>query len=289
MQKYIELARPYLKRSWLKRESTECNTASIAIAKNGLHASGKMESRTHLLDVTSEQAALAIATARGDPCVSEVITIAQGDWSLSILAIKIMVDHARRVGTRIAYSAYSVSGEKLFSCTDVSDLFYTPGEDIIENISSWNPEKNEKEIEIAENSTLELRAAAIRGSRFHFSSGTATKYGAAVEAEGKLYSAGAYSSYDRRLNLHAEMVAALCAIADGNKNITKVGIISNKFKKEPVQMCGCCRQFFSEIEKKTGRKITIIGFAYETDSSFETTLDKYLPGAWHSGDPLAQK
>src|SRR3989344_5045922 len=83
----------FLNRSWLKRETTRFNSASCAITNNNVHFSGLMESRTHLLDVTSEHSAITLAVSRKDPLVKEVITLVDGEFEENPLVYKILGDH----------------------------------------------------------------------------------------------------------------------------------------------------------------------------------------------------
>ncbi len=274
-----------LSKSWLKREKTDCNTGSVAITKDNVHASGLFESRTHLLDVTSEQSALALAVSRKDPKVSKVITVTDGEFLFNPLVAKVLGDHARRTGVPIAYEVYDIAEKRLFSCKDIA-AHYNPRGDLLPQIKNWQPQDNWLAIDAKKELLTQLKDAAVRGMETHFSAGTNSRYGAAVKVGNKLYFGGVYSSYDHRLNLHAEMVAALAAIMDGHRAIEQVAIISNKFVSEVPHMCGCCRQFFSEIQEKTGKPITINAFSFDGKQKFETKLNDYLPSGWSSGAPL---
>ncbi|PIN75678.1 hypothetical protein COV18_02415 [Candidatus Woesearchaeota archaeon CG10_big_fil_rev_8_21_14_0_10_37_12] len=272
----------HLDRSWLKHDKTSFNSASVAVTDNTLHYSGLVESRTHLLDVTSEHAVLALATAAKDPHIKEIVSMVQGNFELSPLIIKILADHTRRTGTPIKYTVFDIDGKELFTCDNASDLYYAPKTEILEKIKTWEPRKNKTTIDQSIPIEQQLRTYAEKGMQTHFSAGTKSLYGAAVIANGKIYYSGVYSSFDKRLNLHAEMVAAISAIMDGNREITHVGLISTKFEKEPCHMCGCCRQFFSEIQQKTGKEINIVAFSMNGKNS-QHRLSEYLPYGWHSG------
>jgi cytidine deaminase len=155
-------------------------------------------------------------------------------------------------------------------------------------IKGWSKQENWMVLDAQKPLHDQLHQAAIRGMETHFSAGTKSRYGAAVLANNKIYFGGVYSSYDHRLNLHAEMVAAVAAIMDNNRDITHVAVVSNKFTEDVPHLCGCCRQFLAEIEEKTGKPITIMAFSLDGKKCFETKLDTYLPSSWSSGKALEE-
>ncbi len=277
----IKKAKEYLNKSWLKKEKPQYNSSSIAITENGEHASGIFESRTHLLDITSEQAATALAVSRKDPHITEMITVVEGDFTLNPLVVKFLADHARRTGTPITYKVYDKELTELFSCENIYNLYYAPRIEVLNKIAGWKPRSNWIWFDDKKNLKEQLRVGAIQGMETHFSSNTNTTYGAAVKAGDRIYYGGVYSSYDRRLGLHAEMVAVLAAIMDDKKEITHVAVISSKHTERPAQMCGCCRQFLTEIQQKTKKPIKIIACSLNGTNDFETTLDEYLPAQWN--------
>lgn len=275
-----------LKLSWLKRETTKFNFASAAITKNGIHFSGLMESRTHLLDISSEQASIALAVSRKDPFVNEVVTIVDGNFEENPLVLKILGDHSRRTGVSIKYTVIDLNEKGILSLSVAEK--YNPSPKKLDFIDSWQPRPNF--IPLTDDDLIsQLKSAALKGMETHFSADTKTKYGSAVLANGKFYFGGVYSSFDHRLNLHSEMVAALGAIMDNNRAIEMVGIISNKFVDELSHMCGCCRQFFSEIQEKTKKPITVVVFSFDSKQVFQTTLNAYFPDSWSSGLSFDQR
>lgn len=284
----FEKVKAALEKSWLKRETTECNTASLAITKKAIHASGLFESRTHLLDVASEHAALALAVSRKDPEVSKVITVASGPFLVSPIVMKVLGDHARRTGVPIEYQVLDIRGKVIYELNDVY-RYYAPPADVLPQIKGWSFQHNDVEFNSKKDARVQLREAALKGMETHFSAGTNSRYGAAVRAGNKIYFGGVYSSYDHRMNLHAEMVAAIAAIADNNRAIEEVAIISNKFVDEVPHMCGCCRQFFAEIEEKTGKSISVVAFSFDGEKTFEVNLGDYLPSSWSSGKRLDER
>jgi len=276
------------KLSWLKRDTTKFNTGSVAITKNGVHISGLMESRTNLLDITSEQATIALSVSKKDPHINEIVTVVEyepgTEFLVSPIVIKILADHTRRTGTVINYTIFDKEGETLFTTSDASKVYniYVPPILPLDKIKDWVPQANSHKI-TSEDKVLQLRNAALKGMETHFSADSKTSYGSAVIANGKLYFGGVYSSFDHRMNLHSEMVAALAAIMDGSRDIETVSIISNKFIDELPHMCGCCRQFFSEIQEKTKREIEVFVFSFDGKQVFRTKLNEYFPSSWHSG------
>ncbi|HLC32413.1 MAG TPA: cytidine deaminase [Candidatus Nanoarchaeia archaeon] len=278
----FEAAKAALKLSWLKRETTKWSSGSVAITKNGVHAAGLMESRTNLLDITSEQGAIALAVSRKDPHVEQVVSVIQGEYDENPLVIKVLGDHARRTGTPIKYTIFNEVGKALLELSDVAQK-YNPSPKPLDKIKSWSPCANSTKLKTDEDKIAQLRNAALQGMETHFSSDSKTSYGSSVLANGKLYFGGVYSSFDHRMNLHSEMVATLGAIMDGNREIEMVGIISDKFVDELPHMCGCCRQFFSEIQEKTKQEIEVVVFSFDGKQTFRIKLNDYFPSSWSSG------
>ncbi len=286
-----------LDRSWLKDERKRGrNTASVARTTSHYHLSGLFESRTHLQDIPSEHAAVALAVARKDPRVLEVITMVEvnegNPYIPDPIVIKFLADHVRRTGAMLWYRACDRNGNELFTVPSVVGTFYNPPASPIFKIRDWTFAENKIHRDASRALEEELRAGALRGSETHFSSDTKTVYGAAVLAEDFIYFGGVYSAFDRRLGLHAEMVAALSAIADGHRRISHVALISNKFVEEAPSVCGCCRQFLSEIAEKTGQAIDIVCFPYGEEHNgkiFRTPLASHLPHPWHSGLTLEER
>ena len=297
-QRFIRL-RKQLEKSWLKKDNTQNNSASVALTKHGEYYSGMLESRTHLLDITSEHGALAIAVSAKDAEVYQIMTVVKRKsnetFCVNPLVVKILVDHVRRTGISLSYRVLDIDGEEIYYCKDVyqlgSQIGYSPLISRLKKIKPWVVRRHkqvqegslEKEIE------EQLWKCAILGTKTHFSAGTKTCYGSAVLANSIIYYGGVYSSFDHRLNLHSEMVASLSAIADGNREITHVAVVSNKFVEEPVSCCGCCRQFLSEIQEKTKVDITLLCFSYDGEKVLRVKLSDHLPSAWHSGLPLEER
>ncbi len=280
----LEQLKLTLDKSWLKSQKSSYNSSSVAITSNNNYFSGLLESTTHLLDITSEHATLALAISHKDPYVKQIITLMQTEeFVLNPLVIKILVDHVRRTGTSISYSVFDLNGNNLFHCDDVRTLYYTPQVELLEKVQSWEFQPNFIYFDKSRDIDSQLKECALKGTETHFSSGTKSLYGASVFSGDKIYFAGVHSSYDRRLNLHAEMVAFISALSDGNKEISAVGLISTKFIDEVPHVCGCCRQFLSEIQLKNNKEINIYSFSFDGNKTFKISLKDYLPYMWDSG------
>jgi len=278
-----------LSRSWLKRDSTSFNSSSVALTNDGKYFSGLMESRTHLLDITSEHAALAQAVSCKDAQVTEVITVVDGEFMLNPLVVKVLADHVRRTGIPVSYRVFDTSAKQLYHCDNIMNLYYTPSILVLDKIKPWQKSSNWTSLDSSRDIKDQLRECALLGMQTHFSSNTKTSYGAAVVAGDRIYFGGVYSSFDHRMNLHSEMVAALSAINDGHRDISWIGIISNKFVTDLPHMCGCCRQFFSEIQSKTGTLITVTAFSFDGSQTLDISLNEYLPAQWSSGLELEER
>ncbi|MBI4043253.1 MAG: hypothetical protein HY393_00410 [Candidatus Diapherotrites archaeon] len=287
-----ERLQAYLKRSWLKRDSTAFNSSSVALTQTSAYYSGLWESRSHLLDVTSEQGALARAASCKDAGVRSVITLVdtQETFQPNPLVVKVLADHERRTGQSIHYQALDLQGKILYAGVPSKEFYYQPKQKILERARAWKQEKNALPVAPSTLVIEQLRNAALKGMECHFgTSNEETRYGAGVRADDTIYFAGVYSSFDHRLNVHAEMSATLSAVMDGHQDISWVGIVSTKFKDVPVRPCGCCLQFLSEIQQKTGKEISIAAFASDTNAYEVSTLQEYLPLTWHSGESLEEK
>ncbi len=66
------------------------------------------------------------------------------------------------------------------------------------------------------------------------------KVGAALEADGEVYSGSNVESSSYGLSICAERVALTKALSEGAENITRIAVIADT--EEPVSPCGACRQ-----------------------------------------------
>ncbi|MFW6286192.1 MAG: hypothetical protein ACOC16_03655 [Nanoarchaeota archaeon] len=275
-----------LKKSWLKKNDTSFNSSSVAITQNSnYYYSGILESKTHLLDISSEQSSLVLAVSNKDPKVKEIITLLDGEFMLDPLILKLIIDHIRRTDVDIKYSIYDLNKNKLFSTNSVYNFlsFYNPQIKELEKIKSWNKKSNKVVLNKDKSIKEQLYSNAVMGGETHFSSDSKTCYGASVLTENNIYFGGVYSSFDKRLSLHAETVGVINAIMNDDINIKAIGLVSNKFVGDNLpQMCGCCRQFLIEIMQKTSIPIKVYCFSFNNKKCFEINLDDYLPYSWDS-------
>lgn len=75
------------------------------------------------------------------------------------------------------------------------------------------------------------------------------------------------------------MGALMLGILDGVEKFTTLGVISDKFVHECVEMCGCCRQFAVEVADSG---LEIITFGIANDVVHGAPLGSYLPNPWSS-------
>lgn len=275
---YLNELKDGLKRSWLKKNKTSFNSCSVAVASKDYY-SGLMESKTHLLDISSEQAALVKAVSCMDPNVTEVVTLVDGEFHLNPIVMKVLCDHVRRTGVRMKYKVFNEHGARLVDM-DVMEWGYKPVVKVLDKISRWSVGDCKKKFE--SDLKKELFECAKLGMETHFSSSTKTCYGSAVLVDGWIYYGGVYSSFDKRMNLHSEMSAFINALSEGKFEVEAIGLVSTKFKESVPHMCGCCRQFYTEIMQRTKKDIMFYGFSLDGSKVFEKSLKEYLPDVWDS-------
>lgn len=287
----IEQLRRALELSIVKKNSTD-RAGTIAYSRSGRSYRGSLiESDTHLLNISPEQVALCMSTQKRDYAVERVITMvehAPKDEAVSPINIKILIDYARRTGNTLAYTVLDAHGETFFETKNVRTVipFYQPPDIILDRVSTAPPiEENSAEVDLAQTDIVPiLKKYAKCGLERNFptynsASGYAT---AVITKNGKVYYSGQYSSFEKRTNIHSEAAAILTAFMDGNRDITHMALISTKYKKEPCEICGFCRQFIFEMATRFGLDIKIFCFALENDFFTKYTIDAYLPNAWAS-------
>lgn len=267
--------------------------SSIAISKSGRHyVAGRIASDTKLLDISSEQAALALSAQSNDFKVYKIITLMENPDSgsaVSPVVIKILIDHSIRTGIPIEYKIINLKNETILRL-----------ENIINTFSFYNPStvklaKTEENTPISENKIilhskaeneypLLLKQYAIQGIERNFPTyDLASGYGAAVITKNNsLYFSGQYSGFSNNTGLHAEMAVILRALMDDNSEITHLGVVSTKYPDVPCTMCGCCRQFVSEISARFNLDIKIFYYAKDNNIYTFQKINDYLPGAWTS-------
>src|SRR3989344_1071215 len=269
-----------LSKSWIKNDKNKFNSSSVAITSSNKYFSGLVESQTNLLDITSEHASLVLAISNKDAFVNSVISLVSGEFILNPLIVKILCDHVRRTGVKLSYSVFDLYKNNLFYCEDIMELYYKPPVDVLEKIKDWKFRNNFIYYDLTKDLAKQLKECALLGTETHFSSSSKSLYGASILVGNKIYFAGVHSSFGKRLNLHAEMSVFLSALSDGNTSIEALGIVSTKFKNDIAHVCGCCRQFLSEIQNKNGISIEVYCFSYETENVFKIKLEDYFPYAW---------
>lgn len=275
-----ETLQSYLKRSRGIEVEKPNNSVTLIRTDDKVYYSGKIGSKSHLLTIPSELGALVQATSHGDPKVKEVITFTNGNYFHKYIE-QLLEAHAQRVGKSIQFRVYYTNGNLL-----LDKKIEAP----TQSLSFWKKWKIRDNTSSAEGSAREMYERALTGMKTHFgTSEQFSQYGACVQAGDKLYWTGAYSSPDERLGLHAEMGAAVLALMDGQTRIEEVALVSSKFDSTPTPMCGCCRQFFSEIAELQGAEIKVHSFSRDGEKRRETTIQDLLPHAWSSNQTGKKK
>jgi hypothetical protein len=75
------------------------------------------------------------------------------------------------------------------------------------------------------------------------------------------------------------IIAALMA---GERELTDLGIVTDKFSDGVVNICGCCRQFIIEFSKKFNWHLAIRCFSQRTKESAQYRIEELLPHSWSS-------
>lgn len=276
----------------LKSKDTQ-RVSSIAYSRSGLcYIAGKIASDTKLLDVTSEQGALALSIQHNDFGVYKVVTLVEDSREVSVVSpvvIKIMIDHSARTRVPIEYCVVNIKNEVVLRLENTNNAFsfYNPLPVELSKIKSSLPITKNK-ITLQSNALSEypllLKQYAIQGIERNFPTyDSASGYGAAVITKNNsLYFSGQYSGFSNNTGLHAEMAVVLRALMDRDREITHLGVVSTKYPDVPCTMCGCCRQFISEITNRFNLDIEIFYFAKETNEYTLQKINDYLPGAWTS-------
>lgn len=267
-------------------------TVSVAYSTGGKeYVAGRVGSDTKLLDISSEQAALILSVQNQDYKVNKVVTLVENPgegFFVSPLTLKIIIDHGARTSTAIEYIVKDLDENILFHTDDATQAmpFYklalkqlskTKGEVVISpNKIILEPDSGNDYLEL-------LKKYATRGIERSFPAyDSASGYGTAViTKDNTLYFSGQYSGAGSS-SIHSEMSAVISALMDSNTEITHLGVVSTKFADAPCDMCGCCRQFLSEIMDRFKLDIEIYCFAKDTDEYRKYKISEYLPGQWTS-------
>lgn len=286
----LEELKNTLRLSILRKDHSK-RTASMAYSLSGnKYKAGVVESDTKLLNISSEQLTLAFAAQSNDYKINKIVTLVEDPperESISPLVGKILIDYSIRSGVDIEYTAVDLDGGIIFHINNVRDLFkrlYDPKEAKLSKVESMESSLNKIKLVGPYDPKTVLKEYAVKAIERNFPTyDSASGYGTAILTEdGTIYFAGQYSSFEERTNIHSEVASALRAIMDGNTKITHLGLASSKYKDEPCNMCGSCRQFLAEISTKFGLNIEIYLFARDNDLTEEWRINKYLPNQWRS-------
>ena len=287
MEQYVGQLEKVLARSVRKASKAQKSaTGSVAISQSSTYYAGSVASDTHLLDIPSEQLALTSASHNNDFKIEGVLTLSEESAPVvSPIVLKIIADHATRIGRPIGYCLLNEEREVVFQTEDVNSVlpFYASPLAPLTVINDRRlspspvPFKGSDELFLLKRHTLE-------GIKRNFpTSDSASGYGAAVLTEGGMvYFGGQYSSPDKRLGVHAEMGVISRALMEEGARIKAIGVASSKYEEEPCQMCGCCRQFLSEVCERYSIDPTIFCFAASTDAVAIYKIKDLLPNRWTS-------
>lgn len=266
-------------------------TSSIVYSKNGESYCGAyISSDTNLLSISSEQVALMRAIQNNNFEIEKVVTLvekSEKNETASPIVLKILIDFVRRTGQKIKYTVIGMDGNILFSTENISSLFsfYKPNLIKLKKIDDdtivpSNKVKLKKDFQVED----VLKKYALLGIERNFPTyDSASGYGTAVLTKNNnIYFSGQYSSFDKRMNIHSEMAAVISAFMEKDVEITHIGIVSTKYKDKPTHMCGCCRQFLTEIMSRFNMDMQIFLFAKDTDRYETQNINTYLPNIWTS-------
>jgi len=255
-------------------------SASVLHTRSGRsYTAGVIETDTNLLTIFPEQTVLLHALLRRDIPIESVTSVAPSTATLP-LVLKILADAAARIDRGFSYTLAKPDGTIVFETGDVRHSLpgYTSPLSKLEEFCS---ESYKDDIITASNS---LKEAALSGMQRHIrTKDSGSRYGAAVRAkDGTVFIGASLGSPDKRLGLHAEMAALALLLSSGRKQFTEIAIVSEKFPVTPCLFCGCCRQFISDIARKTGSAPKLTGYALNTDESMESSLSELYPNPWSS-------
>lgn len=264
-------------------------SVSLCYSDSGKKYRGaNVDSDTNLLTMSSEQVALLSSVAHHDYKINKIVTLVEQteDAIVNPVTIKILADFSTRTGTNISYSMIDMKGSILFNTYDIRELmpFYKPRTAILSKVREATISTAKETLDTNISLPQQLKTFAHKGLLSSFTtSDTASGYGAAVATEdGNIYFTGQYSSTEKRSGVHAEMAAIILALMDNHKKIIALGLISTKYEESPCEICGCCRQFLSEISNKYHLNIALYCFAKNTDEFKKYTLEELLPHQWSS-------
>jgi cytidine deaminase len=114
-----------------------------------------------------------------------------------------------------------------------------------------------------------------------FLTGEGVRYGAAVLcADGKIYTAGQYSSFNHSTNIHAEQGALLQAAMGGSFAVRILALASTDGSAVP-RPCGVCRQVMLEHVQRSGSMFDVAMVGADGRIELESVA-ALLPFSWES-------
>lgn len=262
--------------------------SAIAVSSTGeSYVGAQVDSDTNLLSFSPEQVALLLATQNQDYDITEIVAMQYSPESgvlLSPITQKMIADFCRRTGSSIKYTLVDTEGKTIFSSDEVEaiDPLYQPQTNPLKRFSVSEPSVNWVDLEKPRVMDKGLmKGLALNGILRSFTtSDTASGYGASVRSGERIFFSGQYSSFEGRLNVHAEVAAVIASLMQGYKKIVRLAVTSSKHEHEPCYMCGSCIQFMTEISKKLGLDIAIESHASISDTSEVDSLTDLMPKVW---------
>ncbi|HCR52189.1 TPA: hypothetical protein DIV48_00900 [Candidatus Kaiserbacteria bacterium] len=263
-------------------------SGSVAVSQTGaLYPAGCLGSETHLLNISSELAALVRAVHADDVHIERILTVvSDARTPVSPLVLKILADHGTRTGTPISYTVCDLLGTVLFEVADAREAlpFYKGPGMVLKAFADRAVQTRRVALDrtSAVSPELQLRTWALAGCDRNFPTRDgASGYGAALlTASGNIYYGGQYSTFEHRLGVHAEMGVLLNALMDGAKDITHLGLVSTKSPDTPCSPCGCCRQFVGELSRAFDFSPAMCLFASGNETYTSHTIEELLPIQW---------
>lgn len=268
------------------RKDGRANTSTVVVTETAAYYAGSVASDSGILDCPSEEVALSMAVHANDFGIKAVITLSSVDPpDVSPLVLKILADHAARIGRSFGYSIHSNEGRELFSGDSHGLLpFYrSPSSPLAK--AGTAPMPNTMLLDaIPEDIAPILKEAALLGITRNFPNyDSASGYGASVLTEdGTVYFGGQYSTPEKRLGMHSEMAVTVGCIMNQASPIRALGLVSSKHENSPCSMCGCCKQFLLELCEKAGIDPVLHFFAKSTDEVRKYRLEELHADPWSS-------
>lgn len=272
--------------SIVKKDTSRASAVAISEEGNIYHGA-QVDSDTNLLSISPEHVALLSAVQHLDYGVQEIVAMqrqpANGEL-LSPLTLKTIVDFARRTSRPIRYTLLDYTGSKVFSSVNVVkeiDHLYQPEPVVLEKVRAAQVSPNYAEVGTGARDKIDIRQLSLAGiARSFTTSDDASSYGSVAVVDGRAYFSGQYSSFEGRLNIHAEMGAMLAAFMDGHTNVTDIGVVSTKHDKQVCKMCAVCIQFVSEMADRFDIDPKIHNYAFESPDEAVYQIEDYLPLSW---------